>query len=110
LLTHLPGSSVVRRIAVPLAPIWTDPNSLEALMPMEEKEEIGARDAVPQRYRGTERWRLVVFVAGAGLMAGLWSAVLGMAVWSLVDGEGDAWMVWTTGMTLFSWVSLGLVV
>lgn len=51
---------------------------------------------------------MATFVAVAGMMAALWSAVLGMAVWSLVNGEGDAWMVWTTGMTLFSWVSFGI--
>lgn len=105
LLTHLPRSRVFKRLTAPLAPIWTDPNSLAALTPASEKQEIAERDSKPQTYRGTERWRLATFVAAAGLMSVVWSSVLGMAVWGVVEG-GEVWEVWTTGLTLFSWVSL----
>lgn len=91
----------------PLSPLWTDPNSLVALTPETVQEGIQRRDALPGMYRGTERWRMAVFVVGGAVMAAVWSAVLGTSVWGLVErnAQGDAWMVWTTAMTAFSWVS-----
>ncbi|KAJ9111103.1 hypothetical protein QFC19_001302 [Naganishia cerealis] len=84
------------------------------ITPESTKRSICERDADPEKFRGTSKWRVAVFVGLAGVVAAGWCGVLGWSVWSVEEGQ-DAlskkwvlWKAWTSALVAFSWVYLAL--